>query len=202
VGGGEMNETGFKYSAEGHRYTFDGVAVPGITQVLSLSGFVDARWFNPTATERGTAVHSAALFLVEGTLDWASVDPEALPRLRQFEAFLNEHTPEMLFAEVPLYSTAWKFAGRFDFLFDFMGGPSIVELKTGKAGLAAKLQTAAQKVLIEEKWGFQNVKRFALELPAEGKYRIIPHADLSDKNMFLNALASVHRRINEGELKI
>lgn len=186
-----------------HRYTVGGKVLPGITSVLKMTGFVDDRWFTQEARDRGTATHRACWFMAEGELDWATVDPEIRPRVEAFGRFLEEHKPTLLFAEKPLHSDIYRFAGTFDFVFDVPAlGICIIEVKTGAAGLAAMLQTAGQKVLIEERMGFKGIKRFAFELTAEGRYKFVPHLDLGDKLMFLNAVAMVHRRINAGELKI
>lgn len=183
-----------------HRYILDGVTIPNITKVLELTGFVDKTWFKSEHAERGRAVHSACQFLIEGDLDWETVDPAILPRVKAFQEFLNTYKPELVLAEVPLYSKL-GFAGTPDLVLRMDGINSVWDIKSGKSGLAAKLQTAAQQILIEE-MGVKIEKRFALELPANGKYKPVPHEEKGDKVMFLNALGFVNRRINEGELKI
>ena len=194
----------FLFDPETHRYTLNGVALPGITQILKLTGFVDGSWFTDEARDRGKAVHSACWFLAEGDLDWSTVGPDILPRVKAFEQFLNDYTPKLIMAERPLYSAMFGFAGTEDFFFEIpgLGGECIIEVKTGRAGLAAKLQTAAQRILIEENQGIKKANRFGFELSKEGRYKFVPHTDGTDKVMFLNAVAMIHRRINEGELKI
>ena len=202
MGGSEVG-AGFLFDEERHRYTVAGMAVPGITQILKLTGFVEASWFTRESRERGTAVHRACWYMSEKALDWQSVDPTILPRVEQFADFLEEYKPALVAApEQPLYSFSHGFAGTPDFIFTVMGHPSIIEVKTGRAGLAAKLQTAAQKILIEENLGIKDIRRFAFELSGEGRYKFVPHTDHGDKVMFLNAVSMVRRRINEGELKL
>jgi hypothetical protein len=203
VGGGEVT-AGFVYEEDGHRYSLNGVTLPGITQTLRLTGFVDESWFTEESRDRGTATHRACWYLAEGELDWATVDPAILPRVEAFARFLEEHKPKLLAAERPLYSAVYRFAGTFDFVFEAptLGGIIDLEVKTGKAGLAAKLQTAGQKVLIEEQMGLKNVGRYGFELTANGRYRFVPHTAPRNKVMFLNAVAMVHERINEKELAI
>lgn len=178
--------------------------MPGITSVLRLTGFTNDEWFTQESRDRGTAVHRACWFLAEGDLDWGTVDPMIRPRVEAFGRFLDEHKPVLLAAETPLHSPTYNFAGTPDFIFEAptLGGTAIIEVKTGKSGLPAKLQTAAQKVLIEERMGLNGALRFGFELTAEGRYKFVPHRDLIDKPMFLNAVAMIHRRINEGGLKI
>lgn len=194
--------TTFLFDEETHRYTVKGVAVPGITQVLKLTGFIDDSWFTDESRDRGTATHRACWYLAEGDLDWSTVSPAILPRVEAFRDFLDEYRPKLVLAEKPLHDALYGFAGTEDFVFELSRGPAIIEVKTGKAGLAAKLQTAAQKILIEEHLGLKNVLRFGFELTKAGRYRHVPHTDHGDKPMFLNMVAAVHRRINEGELII
>lgn len=193
----------FVFDAEAHRFTLGGVAIPGITKTLALTGFTDPTWFTDEARDRGTAVHRACWFLAEGDLNWSTVDPAILPRVKQFEAFLDEYKPKLMMAERPMCSRLYRFGGIPDFVFSFGGELSIVEVKTGRGGLAAKLQTAAQKVLIEENNAHVKIdRRYAFELSGNGGYKFRPHTDPGDKTMFLNMVAAVHRRVNEGELKI
>lgn len=193
----------FVFDEEKHRYTADGVAVPGITQALKLTGFIDDSWYTSESAERGKAVHLACQFLLEGALDWASVHPEILHRVKSFESFIGEYKPRVLLSEKPLFSSVWRFAGTPDLVAEVNVENWLIDLKSGASGLASKLQTAAQKVLAEENLKIKIHRRFVLSLPAEGSFKLIPHADeLLDKNMFLNSVAMVHRRVNEREVSL
>lgn len=195
---------GFSFDEERHRYFLNDSPVPGLTQTLALTGFVDPSWFTDEARDRGTRTHAACQFLAEGELDWSTVSEDILPRVKAFEEFISTYDPVLIGAEQFAASAAWGFCCRYDFLFEVpaIGGLSIIEVKTGKAGLAAKLQTAGQKVAIEEWTPFKVAKRFGFELSKEGRYKLVPHNDTADRNMILNAVGFVNRRINEGELKI
>lgn len=192
------------FDEEAHRYLLKNRPIPGLTSVLTLTGFVDKTWFTEEGRDRGTRVHAACQYLAEDELDWATVGEDILPRVKAFERFLEEYKPTLLGAEWLMASRVYGFGCRHDFLFDVpaLGGPGIYEVKTGAAGLAAKLQTAGQKVALEENFGFKNLKRFGFELNREGKARLIPHTDSADRPMILNAVAMVNRRINEDGLKI
>lgn len=195
---------GLEFEEADHRYFLDKVPVPGLTETLRLTGFIDPSWFTEEARDRGTRVHSACCYLAEDDLEWSKVASDILPRVQAFDEFLKTYTPELIYAEKAFVSRAARFACRIDFLFDVpaLGGLSIIEVKTGPAGLAAKLQTAGQKVAIEENTAFKGIKRFGFELSKEGRYKFVPHVELEDRPMFLNAVSMVHRRINAGELKL
>ncbi len=200
-----MTQAGLCFDEVAHRYTLNGVAVPNITFVLEHCGFVDKRWFPPDAAQRGRAVHAACQFLIENDLDWSTVDPAILPRVQEFERFLDHFKPRLILAEKPLASKLYSFAGTPDLVLDLGGVMTVVDIKSGASGLAAKLQTAAQKILVEEAYPAvigKIGKRFALELPADGKYQMVQHSDMGDKVMFLNAVAMIHRRLNEREISL
>jgi len=191
----------FEFVPKDHSYRLNGITIPGLTRTLELTGFVDKQWFTEESRVRGTQVHKACWFLAEGDLDWNTVKPEHLPRVKRFAEFLDEVRPQLVLAETPLYSAAYNFAGTPDFVFLVNGVYWIVDVKTGRAGLAAALQTAGQKVLVEERMPqVRGARRFALELPAEGKYRLVPCPKPGDTPLLLTAVAMVHRRINENEL--
>jgi hypothetical protein len=192
----------FEFDAETHRYRLNGVTLPGITQTLDLTGFVDKKHFTEESRRRGKDIHLACLYLTEGRLDWNTLAPEYRPRVEAFAQFLADKRPAVILAEKPLYSKIYSFAGTPDFLFD-MDGPTLVDVKTGRGGLAAKLQTAGQAVLVTERMpDIKRVRRFFLELSDNGRYKLMPCFNNNDRVMFLNAVAMVHTRINEKELKI
>jgi hypothetical protein len=176
--------------------------IPGISFVLENTGFVDKTWFKAEHADRGKAVHAACLYLMEGKLDWATVHDSIRPRVEGFQAFLEKFRPEIVLAETPLYSQTRLFAGIPDLALKMLGGIYCNDIKSGKSGLAAKLQTAAQKILLEENGYGPIDHRYALELPAEGGYKMVHHFDRGDEPMFLNALAMIKRRINEKELAL
>ena len=202
-----MNKDVFQFDAASHRYRLNGVLIPGISFVLEQTGFVDKTWFKPEHAERGHAVHAACLYLIEGKLDWATVHESIRPRIEGFKVFMEKYRPYVLMAEKPLYSGVHGFAGTPDLVFEPYGqggGVWVLDIKSGRSGLAAKLQTAAQAILAAEALGphVPIHARYALELPAAGGFKLIQHTDRGDRDMFLNGLAMVKRRINEGEIAL
>lgn len=194
----------FDYNHDEHLYRLGGMVIPSITQTLKLMGFVDKRYFSEATATRGTHVHLACQFLVEKNLNWESVDESIRPRVETFGRFLEEMRPELIFAEIPLHHSLYRFGGTPDLFVKMNGELCVIDIKSGKAKLAAKLQTAAQKLLIEQMRNYQHgqIKRFALELPEKGNYKLVPHDDRKDAPMFLNAVSMVYRRVNEGELNL
>lgn len=203
MGGGAVAvRDGLFYDAESHRYFIDGSPAVGLTNAIKLTGFVDDSWFTDEASERGTRVHAACQFLAEDDLGTVAEDDK--PRVDAFARFLSEYTPTLVMAEAFCFSRTYRFACRLDFIFDVkaLGGLSIIEVKTGRPGLAAKLQTAGQEVAARETFRFGPLKRFGFELTKEGRYKLVPHTDTADRPMILNAVGMVNRRLNAGELKL
>lgn len=194
----------FQFDEKTHTYTWFGVKVPGISFILKSTGFVDTTWFTDEHRDRGHAVHRAAELLMFGELDWSTVHESILPRVKGFETWFHKIKPKVLMCEKPLYSNVHGFAGTPDMVVDVNGEMWIPDVKSGKSGLAAKIQTAAQGILVAENMGMgcPIFKRFALELPADGGFKMVPHEDRGDRVMFLNALAMVNRRVNEKELSL
>lgn len=195
---------GFSFDEESHRYFRGGVPVVGLTQAIRLTGFVDDSWFTDEAGDRGTRTHAACQFLAEDDLDWTTVADDIRPRVEAFRDFLATYQPTLLYAEKFFPSPTYGFACRIDFLFDVpaLGGVSILEVKTGSIGLAAKLQTAGQKIAIEESSGLIVARRYGFGLTKEGRYVLKPFTDAGDRAMLINAVGMVNRRVNEGELKL
>lgn len=102
-----------------HKYFFNEVAVPGVSEVLREMGQAKD-WSDVPGyyRDRGQAVHLAIRYLLEGTLDRESLDPVIRPYLDQFEAFLVKLGPVsgIIFSEQPYYSTQWEYAGTIDLI--------------------------------------------------------------------------------------
>src|ERR1700752_2641687 len=78
----------------GHRYEFDGRAIPSVTQVLALSGITDVSKIPPHILERaatlGTAAHVACELLDQDDLDIDSVDPQITGYVLAYQKFRAE----------------------------------------------------------------------------------------------------------------
>ncbi len=82
------------------------------------------------AMARGTELHKAAESLALGVTPEA-VDVEALPYVEQYRRFLEEHAPEFLMAEAPVYSpTRGFYAGTCDGVMVLDGQRVLFDIKT------------------------------------------------------------------------
>lgn len=81
-----------------------------------------------TAAARGTDVHKAAeTFALGGTPD---VEPHILPFVEQYRRFLDEHQPEFLMAEAPVYNPTYGYAGTSDGVVRLQGSEVVFDIKT------------------------------------------------------------------------
>lgn len=80
------------------------------------------------AMERGSQLHAAAEQLALGFEP--TVDDIVLPYVEQYRAFLDDHRPEFLAAEAPVYSLAYHYAGTMDGIIRVDGRVCIFDTKT------------------------------------------------------------------------
>jgi hypothetical protein len=173
-----------------HTYLVDGEAFPSVTQVLHDQGFVDATWFTDYGRDRGTMAHKCFHLDDMNDLDDASVDPVLMPYLSAYRRFKQESGFVPSDSEVQLASMVYRFAGTLDKVGSFGDGIcAIIDCKTGPILPFVAIQTAAYEILKGAPY-----RRFALQLKADGAYKLHQFTDRNDKAVFLAALSVFHWR--------
>jgi len=121
-----------EFTEDGHIYTFEGVVLPSVTQILEAEGAVDTTFYDEYSRHRGSMVHLATHLDDTGELDEDSVDPVIRPYLEAWRRFKRESGFTVEYSEVPMMSTAYRYAGTPDVLgrFPENNGPAraVVEL--------------------------------------------------------------------------
>lgn len=84
------------------------------------------------AMERGTLLHQAAEQLALGVEP--DVEEQSLPYVEQYRRFLDEHTPEFVAAEAPVYNLRYHYAGTMDGIVRLDGRVCIFDIKTTDRG--------------------------------------------------------------------
>lgn len=191
------------FDAEKHQYVLDGQILPSVTQVLSATGFVDATWFTPEATTRGSYVHKLVELHITRELDETTVDDALVGYFDAWKRFVDESgvDTDTWTVEKPMGSWAHRFAGTPDYIGIIGGKVAVIDLKTSVTVSASEqLQTAAYKMLINEtrQQGLPVTHRFSLHVAAEGTYKLIEHKDRQDAQIFMAALACWHYQHNNG----
>lgn len=158
------------FDAETHTYTWNGRLVRSVTEVLGWAHPSPAR--GRGALDRGRAVHLAILYWLQGDLHEDSVSPIARPYFAAFKRFMVDtgFKPHKELCEKPMYCPELDIAGTPDLPGILFRCGSLVDVKTGSMGYAAK-QTALYLRFPELK-ARRIKKRYGLVLKVNGLYRL------------------------------
>jgi len=173
-----------EFNEELHEYRWDGKVVDSVTQILQAEGFVDTTWYDDYSRTRGKYVHKACALWDRGKLDAGpeALDPVIIPYLAAWTAFLKDSKFKIIAIEEPL--CGFTFAGTPDRI-GFIGNEEVIlDIKTGKPEAWTALQLAGYEVLRG-----RSVKRMAVQLTVEGKYKTYFYNDRTDRQIFMAALA-------------
>jgi hypothetical protein len=155
---------------------------PHVTDIISAAGLIETAFFTTAARDLGTAVHAATHYLDEGDLNWASVDPVALPRLRSYQRFLDEVKPVVLSVEEAVIHETYRYQGRLDRRMQINGREAVVDIKGPFRAPWQAIQVAAYAGCFE-----LPMARYTLHLEDE-KYQLIEHRGRRDFDVFKAAL--------------
>lgn len=188
-----------EFDAPSHTYRYRGAVVPHVTQIC---GFLGGYAGIPSsvleaARERGEAVHYATELYDRGQLDEASVPPEVAGYLDAWKLFRAQtgFTPRAI--EERVRDHAFGFAGTLDrtgFFANLKKMPPNKEcLIDIKATYTVLPQVRVQTALYAHAYsggapGSHLMPRFAVQLRADGDYRLHRFTDRSDLSVGLAAL--------------
>ena len=113
-----------KFDEKTHEYFLDDTNLPSVTKIIESAGLIDSYWFTEEAQTRGKYIHEACAMLVEGKLNWGSVDPLIVNYVKAFEAFLHDIKGSLKIKECEKwkYSKGFMYAGTPDLIVEFAGG--------------------------------------------------------------------------------
>lgn len=122
----------FQFDAATHIYSFAGVKIPSVTQILEGAGLVDYAGIPKEtldyAAKRGTAVHMASVFFDQDDLDPDSVDPQVAKYLAGWKKFREDHSFKIIESER-------AHLGTLDGMLYGMTVDRVVELGNGNAAI-------------------------------------------------------------------
>jgi hypothetical protein len=206
---------GLVFSPALHLYTYDGRPVPSVTTVLRDAGLINfdhvPEYVLDRARERGQFVHQALHYLLEGTLDLATVDPHLQGYVTAAHTWLIDSGFQPLSVEHRLYHPVYQYAGTADLVGNLDGRPTVADWKTGRASDAvADLQLAAyaaalREMPIPEWFGMSKttpIQRFSIEVAASGKYAAHRYTEANDFPVFLNCLTVYREQQRRGVRKV
>lgn len=148
--------------------------LPHVTDILAQAGLIDTQWFKAYDLERGSAVHAATQYLDLGDLDWATVDPVILGRLRSYQRFVDEIHPEILAIEEMVVNEALQYQGTLDRRLRMFGREGVLDIKG-----PARADWQALQVSMYAACFPRHLARWTLHLHDE-RYQLIEHADRRD----------------------
>lgn len=185
------------YSDADHLYRLGGELVPSVTQVLTLSGAIDGRFFNEQACERGRQVHALCEILDRGAVPIAGSDAantywqrsEVGGYLDAYRAFLVDARPVYDAIEQAFWHRVDRYGGRPDRgCRKIFGHRGTLELKTGSEAAWHGLQLA----------GYERLRprgaRWVCYLEKTGRYKVRQITRIEDHRDFLERLADVRSR--------
>jgi hypothetical protein len=167
-----------------HSYWWNGVKFPSTTQILSSENFINADWFTDWSRDKGRLVHLVCHLDDTNELDESTVDTLLQPYLDAYRAFKRDTGFIVESSEIPLVSEAYCFAGTPDKVGKLNSSNALIDLKSGAVEPWAALQLSFYEILTNHPH-----KRFALQLTAEGKYKLIPFVGRQDRNLCLSILS-------------
>jgi hypothetical protein len=189
---------GLDFEEANHEYTWEGRKIPSVTTILKSAGIIETQWYTEEARTRGTHVHQAAHFFDEDDLAMESLRPEIRPFIDAYAKFRNDTGFFPVLVEQRIVHTA-GYAGTLDRVGWLNDRMIQLDIKTGSVPDWAGLQTAAYEMGIEQMIALGLIEleampeaRFALQLTAEGKYKLWPMTGHRDREFFLAAL-TVHQ---------
>lgn len=150
---------------------------PHVTAILAQAGLVEKGWFKDYDLSRGSALHKAAQYLDEGTLDWESVDGVILGRLAAYQRFKDEVQPVILAIEEPVVNEDYRYCGTLDRRLVIGGREGVLDIKGPSRAAWQALQVCLYAYTFP-----RPMARWTLHLSDE-EYRLIEHKDRNDWNV-------------------
>jgi len=176
-----------------HIYTVEGGRFPSVTQIISDMGlYGDTSYFTEYCRERGSFVHQIIKYHVDNELDESTIDPALQGYFDAWRRFESEAQYIGDVCEHLLADQTYRFAGTIDHLGHLNGYPCVIDVKTGAMSPATALQLAGYEVLQKH----PGIRRFGLQLTADGKYKLKEYKDRGDRGVFLAALAIHWWKVN------
>lgn len=176
-----------RFESEAHRYLLSGVERPrellSVTKTfeIALEGTLGEDYWTEEARQRGSFTHQAILYHSQHDLDLNTLHPIVKPFFDGYLKFVDDYQPEILHAEQPVFDEVSGYAGTFDLLCR-LRRPGVVvsraleldlvDVKSGAIPWTVGMQTAAYKRPVQLVYPGFLIRRWALNLRADGSYKL------------------------------
>ena len=172
------------FDEETHTYRWNGIKVPGVTSVLAdyirttaggnqyhvcrHTGTAIPTDIMEDAADKGKDIHLACQLTIQGGLDWDALDLCYMGPVKQFEAWMKQYQPQILFTEMPVYSVRYGYAGTIDIIAAIDRKVAVVDIKTGASSSVGPQTAAYGQAYAEQEKYRGTVERWVLWLPKNG----------------------------------
>ena len=183
-----------EFDEANHLYFVNGKPMPSVSRILApLVDFCYVpRETLEYASQRGTAVHKATELWDRGTLDCDTIDAVVAPYLSAWLKFRKDtgFVPRLI--ERRVHHADYGYCGTIDrqgCMTELAGSPqAVIDIKTPvQLGPVVGLQLAAYQGALRSE-GFQADLRFAVQLRADGQYRLVSYQSKEDFSVFVALL--------------
>jgi hypothetical protein len=179
-----------------HSYQFGERTVPSVTEVLAAVGIIDYRWLRRESREhsleRGTTVHQAISWDIEGDLDEASaIEAGVMPYVEAARRARRELNLDLTLVEHVVFDPVFWYAGTID----ACGDSVIVDWKTGRCPkwVGVQLAAYAQALGRDRRRPGSDFALIAIELHEDATYRVVPVKDYATNWGIFSCALAVHR---------
>jgi len=193
------------FDEQSHSYYWNGVKVPGVTSILNewlkvtiageryhvnrFSGVSIPSWKMEEAGQAGTDIHKGCQIIMQGGIDWESLDPAYVPPLQQMQKWLNEVRPNVLYTEAAFYHPKYGYAGTIDIVAMIGKALGFIDIKTGDSDTVGPQLSAYERGWTAQDKYIGRTERYALWLPKDGSpYKFERLSNENDFEFFKSCL--------------
>jgi len=180
----------FTFDELNHIYRLDGQVIPSVTQILQEEGITDYSYCDDSDKEFGKAGHLTTELWDKRILDIKTVSDPLIPYLNGYKRFIKECKVKIIreWIEKPTYSLKWRYGVKPDRLAKVNNKLTVYEIKfSTSTNPGTAIQTAAQKIAIEEQTKLKIKQRLELRLLPDD-YKLEYYNRLSDERIWLSAV--------------
>jgi len=183
-----------------HKYFVEGRMRPSVTQIIHSQLGIEYYHDTDFYKERGSEVDRCIGLLIDGNLDWDSLDDRIVPYLKQFDAFLQTSRFQVLAHNLFVYHPELHYAGEFDLIGIMESKPDQlveIDLKVGSKMPHYALQTGMYGSALKHTFRqlrdleFHELQRFCLYLKVD-KYKLDSHKNTATDYAYGRAVALAH----------
>lgn len=186
---------------ENHRYSVEGARQDSVTQILGSHFGIEYYHQTEFYKERGSEVDRCCVLLMNGELDWSTMDPRVEPYVEQFQNFLEVTKFKPLAHHAFVYNPELWYAGELDLLGTWNYNPYeliLPDIKTGSKMPHYRLQTGFYADALPHTYPalkgvpFTSIKRYCLYLGTKG-YKLDHHKNNMADYSYGRAIAIAHK---------